>query len=100
MNIDKNAELFYNLYGKDFYRIISIPTVACAKLNGEYIPYEYAEDREIRYKRDEETVDKELSHNKIALWCARNRVDKFDLLGVGGGNLYMFINFKRKLAGK
>ena len=96
-----DSEEFYTKYYDEFMELIKVPVVAMCKNNSFMIPYEYS-DRSVRYKRDEEELDKLLAKelSGITMYCFKKNMDKNLLLSVAGGNLWDYYCMKKSFGGR
>lgn len=95
------AKHFYDNYKDDFLEILKVPLVAMCKESNTMIPYEYS-DRQLRYRRLEEEVDQSLVKDgpkRLIIYCLNNKIDKFKLLSIAGGNLWLYDNMKKSFGG-
>jgi hypothetical protein len=92
---------FYENHKQDFLAILDIPLIAVCKENHELVPYEYS-DRQFRYRRQEEEVDRCLSEEApgLAVYCVRFKIPKQLLQTIAGGNLYSYDRMKKSYANR
>ncbi len=96
-----DSEEFLINYGKEFRQLIRVPAIAMCKHNNGLVPYEYA-NRTIRYKRDEEELDKLLATDlsRLTMYCFEKNIGKELLLSVAGGNLWDYYCMKKSFGGR
>lgn len=92
---------FHRDYSDQFLELIMIPMIAFCRVRYETVPYEFC-DRAIRFRRNENDVNRALSTNlrRLALYCFRKRIDKSLLMTVAGGNLYGYYLYKLQFVNK
>lgn len=86
---------FKDNYADEFEGLLKVPMVALSSKNKELVPYEYS-DKLLRYRRIDKEIDDYLSHNALSLtkYCVVNKIEKFLLGMVTGGNLYDYYKMK------
>lgn len=97
---NNESEEFYNNYKDEFMTLIKFPVIGMCKHNNIMVPYELV-PRVIRFRRDEEELNKLLSSDlsSLTMYCFKHDMDKSLLMLVAGGNLWDYYQMKKSFGG-
>ena len=75
----------------------NVPMIAVVSSNNQLVPYEYAQDRVLRFKRNPAELNMHLGKElfPLLMFCFEHRFNKKYLLDFIGGNLWDFIQMKQ-----